>query len=318
MSLCWQYNLCAEGRKRRGIVMDFITVIRPFVNIFYFLGLSLFPLNHYLCAYQVKVSICRRFVLLLPTIISCALKLCMCAACFIMINIYGQKFGYTSGIMTNSFLLCEMLTTLSVVTQNVVYSDTAIAILRNFRATEFLFENMLKQPISYTIFGRTYFKKMSVAFGAYVMLLGFFVVHYMSLDHVDVPLVLIKIMHFMSISMHVNVVFYIDLIAYNLKHLNKIIITKSGSQNTADKTNVFVVEKFRSAEMIRRRLSKFKIIHFHLWKITEQTNEFFGWMLIAILLQSFADFVYTAIWQLKVLYEEWNFINIIRKILEVG
>lgn len=210
-----------------------------------------------------------------------------------------------------------MLTTLSVVTQNVVYSHTFVAILRNFQTTEFLFEATLKRPISYNIFGRTHFKKICFAFGAYVMLLGFFVMHYMSLSYVDVPLVLIKFMHFISISIHVNVVFYIDLIAHNLEHLNKIIIAKSGNHNLADKSNVFVVQKIRSGEMIRARLSKFKIIHFHLWRITEQTNELFGWTLIAISLQSFANFVYTVIWQLKVLYEEWNFINIIRKILEV-
>lgn len=296
--------------------MDFVTVIRPFMNIFYFLGLSLFPLDHYLSTSKVKVSIWRRFALLFPTIISCALKLCICAVCFIMVNIWGQNFGYTNSIMTNVFLVCEMLTTISVVTQNVVYSHTSVAILRHFQATEFLFEATLKRPISYTTFGRTYFKKICFAVGAYVMLLGFFVVHYMSLDYVDIPLVLIKIMHFISISIYVNVIFYIDLIAHNLKHLNKIMIV-SVNHNAAGKSNVFVVQKVRSGEMIRGRLSKFKIIHFHLWRITEQTNEFFGWMLIAISLQSFTDFVYTAIWQLKVLYEALSFINIIRKILEV-
>lgn len=292
--------------------MDFVTYIRPHMTISYFLGLSLFPLHYFLCDHEKKLPQWHRIVVVLPTLIWFAFKCCLCVATFTILNICVQMVTYTDTIMTNIFLACEGLKTISVVAQNFLYTETAAAILRNFQTIEFLFENMLNRPISYKTLRRDFLNKVYFAFGTYVSLLGFFVMHYTSLDFVDVPLVLIKIMHFISISMHINVVFYIDLITYNLAHLNDVIV-KDTIDNSDDNLNLFVVKKLRTDAMIRQRLTKYKVIHFHLWRITEQTNEFFGWMLIAILLQSFSDSVYTAIWQLKVLYEAWNFIRIIRK-----
>lgn len=295
--------------------MQFVTVIGPYMRIFYFLGLSLFPLNYYLRERKDKVSKRHRFALVLPTIVWCAFKCCLCVTCFVMVNICGTQFGYTESIVTNIFLLCEMLKTLSVIVQKFAYSDTASAILRNFQTCELLFENMLNRPLSFETFRRAYLRKICFAFGAYVALSGFFVVRYTSLEYVDLPLVLIKIMHFISIGIHVNIVFYIDLITHNLRHLNRTIGEDIG-ESTADSLSVFVVRKVMAAGVIRQRLSKYKLIHFHLWRITEQVNESFGWVLIAISLQSFVDLVYNSIWQLRMLYDLWNFINFIRKILD--
>lgn len=292
--------------------MDFVTYIRPHMAIFYFIGLSLFPLDYVLRDHQKELPQWYRLVLVLPTLIWFAFKCCLCVVTFTILNIWVQMVTNTDIIMTNIFLACEVLKTLSVVAQNFLYTKTAAAILRNFQTIEFLFGNMLNRPISYKTLRRNFLYKVYFAFGTYVSLLGFFVIHNTSLDSVDVPLVLIKIMHFISISLHVNVVFYIDLITYNLAHLNDV-IAKDTVDNSADNLNLFVVKKIRTDAMIRQRLTKYKVIHFHLWRIAEQTNEFFGWMLIAILLQSFSDSVFTAIWQLKVLYEGWNFIRIIRK-----
>lgn len=294
--------------------MEFIAAIRPYMRIFYLFGLSLFPLHYYLREPKQKVSKWLRFALVIPTIIWCAFKCCLCATCFYMVNICGEQIGYTDSIMTNIFLVCELLKALSVFMQNFFYSDTCAVILQNFQTSEFFFENMLNRPISFVAFHRAYFKKICFAFGMYAAVSIFFVLRYLSLDYVDLPFVLIQIMHFTSIGVHVNVVFFIDLISYNLRHLN-LIIAKDTSEKTAENLNVFVVKKVKTAEMIRERLSKYKLIHFHLWRMTEQVNEIFGCVLIVLSLQTFADLVYNVIWQLNVLHEEWNFINFIRKIL---
>lgn len=284
------------------------------MKIFYFLGLSLFPLKYYLRENKGEVSKRHRFALMLPTIIWSALKCCLCVTCFVMVNICTKQFGNTESVMTNIFLSCEMLKTLSVIVQSFAYSNTAAAILRNFQTPELLFENILNRPISFETFRRAFFTKVCLAFGTYVALSGFFVVYYTSLEYIDMPLVLIKVMSFISIGVYVKIVFYIDLIIHNLRHLN-LIIAKDIAENTEKKLNLFVVRKVRSARMIRQRLFKYKLIHFHLWRITEQVNECFGWVLIALSLQSFVDLVYNTVWQLRVLSEVWSFITFIRKIL---
>lgn len=296
--------------------MGLISAIRPSMRIFYLFGLSMFPLDYYLREHKDKVSKWHRFALVLPTIIWCAFKCSLCATSFIMVNICGKQFGYTDSIMTNIFLLCEMLKALSIIMQNFVYSDTFTVILRTFQTCEFFFETMLKLPISFETFHRAYFKKIRFAFGMYAALSIFFVLHFVSLDYVDLPLVLIKIMHFISIGIHLNVVFFIDLITYNLRHLN-LTIAKDIREKTAESLNVFVVKEMKTAGLIRQRLSIYKLIHFHLWRITDQVSESFGWVLIVISLQTFADLVYNVIWQLNVFYDAWNFVNIIRNILVI-
>lgn len=58
-------------------------------------------------------------------------------------------------------------------------------------------------------------------------------------------------------------ILFIDLIAFNLNHLNTIVEKDISDWNWA---NVFVVENVKKADMIGKRLSKYRFIHFLLWK----------------------------------------------------
>lgn len=108
-------------------------------------------------------------------------------------------------------------------------------------------------------------------------------------------------------------ILFIDLIAFNLNHLNTIVEKDISDWNwAADRTNVFVVENVKKADMIGKRLSKYRFIHFLLWKNAELVNKTFGWTLLTMLLHSFAEFVHIAIWQFKVLDDIWNVTRLTR------
>lgn len=122
-----------------------------------------------------------------------------------------------------------------------------------------------------------------------------------------------QLMGFSSIVAYMNVLFFIDLVKDHLAHLNKIVAEVHSDWGGNDE-NVFVVKKkAQSVNMIRKQLSKYKTVHFRLWKITEKLNEFFGWTLIAIILQSFIELVFSAIWELRVLNRLRDIIRLTRK-----
>lgn len=106
-----------------------------------------------------------------------------------------------------------------------------------------------------------------------------------------------------------NVLFFVDLITFYLKHLNTF-IAKENSECMTE--NVSVVKKMRTADAVRKRLSKIKFTHYCLWKVTQQINDLFGWALITILLQSFFEFVYITKWQLRMLNERMTPVSTIR------
>lgn len=292
--------------------MNFIALIRPYMRIFYLLGQTLFPLDYYFCEKRDKRTKWHRFALMLPTIITFVVKLTLCVASISLINIYGEEISITYDIMTDIFLFCEMAKIFAVLYQNFAYQDLIGNILRDFHAIELLFESTLHHRITFVSFRRTYTRKIRLAFGSYAMLLILFSAYYFLYGEIDLYDVFIKIMQFVSVSVYMYVLLFIDLVSFYLKHLNTVIVMDS-SERGASNVNVFVVKKVRTADMIRRQTTKYKFIHFRLWKTTQQINEFFGWTLITILLQSFVEFVYDSIWQLKILYEFWNWIKLSRK-----
>lgn len=295
--------------------MSFVGVIRPYAKVFYILGLLLFPLERYLNEAE-NVLEWRRIVLVLPTIISFLFKVGLCGTTFTKINVVNDNLGNTHNFITNIFLTSDLLKSAAVVIQNVSCANTMATILRNYQKIEFLFGSALNRPISYRSFHRTYFRKISIIFGIYAVAFVSYVLYYMSLDYDDVALVLIKIIHFLSIGVFVYAIFFIDLITYNLNHLNRIIAKDTSDNGAAAHSNsqISIVNDVKPKKTIRYRLSKYKVVHFRLWQITEQTNKFFGWILLVMTLQCFTDFVYTVIWQVKEFYAQWHFINSIRKI----
>lgn len=299
--------------------MSFVTVIRPYIRLFYILGLSLFPLEYYLSTqakHRRKTSKSCRFVLVSPTIIACIFRCSLCVVCLIHINVVSDGVGYTQ-IIPNLFLVCELLKTVAITAQNLFYANNMAAIFRNFLNTELLFESMIRRPIFLANFHRAFTRKVFVVFAVYAVALVFFVLYYLSLNDYAIPWLLVKIIHFLSIGVYLNATFFIDLITYHLKHLNGAITRDTEDSKITGNANVFVVKPKLgwkpTADFTHQQLFQFKVVHFHLWRISDDVNQIFGWTLIAMSFQSFLDFVYTVIWMLQMFNEKWNFISFMRK-----
>lgn len=291
--------------------MDLITLVRPFQRNFYLLGQTL-PLEYYLCEKRGKRSKAQQISMMFPTVFMCLLKSILCMAFILLVDLYVEMVNIAYDLMSDVFVLCEMAKIFAVAYQNFAHCHLIGDILRNFQTVEILFQSALNHPIEFASFKRIYMTKLYWAFGSYTALVAMYIVYYFHYEDVDMYDVFIRFIQFTSISIYMHVLLFIDLVTYFLRHLNET-IAKENNDRASDEVIVFVVKQFRTTNMIRQRLSKYKFIHFRLWKTTQQINEFFGWTLITILLQSFVEFVYDSIWQLQILYDFWNIGRISRK-----
>lgn len=283
------------------------------MKCFYFLDQSPFPLNYYLCEKSNEQTKWHRFLLMIPTILMFFVKLLLCVGSILLINFVAERNNTSYHIAIDIFLFSELIKIFVVVYQNFAYQELVGGIMRNFRTIESLFESTLSAPIQFTSLDRGYKRKICCAFGSYVTLLICFTIYFFLYGKLNFSDVLFQIMKFISISVYMNVIFFIDLVTFYLEHSNTI-IAKENSDCLAVSGNVFVVRKARLVSLIREKLSKYKLIHFRLWKISEQLNEYLGWTLLTIPLQSFVELVIFSIWQLKMLNTAWTIMRLSREL----
>lgn len=286
------------------------------MKFFHLVGLTQYPLDYYLFEVNENRGSWNRFVMMCPAIVTISIKFALYVACFIQINIYGASKHNTSIVVINILLICELFEIIAVFHQNFAYTALIAEILRDFQSIELQFRRTLHRPILFTAFKSAYAKKIRWAIGLYIILLISFANYWILNKKFTAYVVIMKIMQLMSISVYMYILFFMDLITFYLQHLNTIIVNDN-SDWAVDRVNVFVVKNVTKADMIRKQLSKYKHIHFRLWKNAELVNESLGWMMLAILSHLFVDFVHCVIWQTKVLDKLWNFTRLTRKAKDV-
>lgn len=102
--------------------------------------------------------------------------------------------------------------------------------------------------------------------------------------------------------------FYIELFDYMLecfaRHINE------QATNAAEST----ILGSPSAHRLKIKMTQFKLVHFHLWSISQKINELFGWTIIAIVLYYFMYLILSVTLALEYLYLGGNFlVRVVRK-----
>lgn len=291
--------------------MNFMSLVQSYMNIFYYVGQILYPIEFYFNKNPKTIPIFKRFILILPTICITIFKFIICIQSFYLF----LEDGTSDSVMTIVFLICELVKTFVVLYQNLTYRNLVMEILKNFRTLEIMFKNDLNCPISFDAFRKSYAKKMFIAFSAYIQLILFFAMQYYFSGRTDfhISMILIKIMQLISITIYLHIIFFVELLTYYLMHLNSMM-----SENCVIPSDrIFIVSKFDAIEVYSLHLAKYKIFHFRMWKINEQINEYFGWSIIAIALQSFIDLCYVVYWQVKVLQINFEIFSILCKFIVI-
>lgn len=291
--------------------MDFIDRIRPYMQFFNLFGQSLYPLEYYFCEKMDKSLKWRRFAFKIPTIFMFAVNLILCVASFVLLN-FNPAIVRSYSVASNIYSFCELIKIFIMLHRNLASYDLMGEILRNFQSVEILFQSTLQSPILFTSFNRAYRKKLYWAFGTYATMVIFVASYYFPFSKITSSGVVLETMKFVSVIVHMHVQFFIDLMTFYLKHLNAIIANEIKNRS-AENGYVHVVGEKRTPNMTRKLLFKYKTIHFRLWKITEQLNQYFGWTLLLLTLQCFVHFINYTKWFMTTVINPWKTMRLISK-----
>lgn len=286
--------------------MDFMNSVRPYLNVFYILGLSPYLTDKVITNKEKSCST------VFFVIIQAAVGLTLCLSCIEEANFGGYSmWSRTDIVIINFVAICEIVRIIFILIQCLFYKDLLSEICFTFRMLQNYYTLHLYHQMPYDKFTREYFRKFVIIICGFMPYFMIFL--YESLTYGLVPIgIQIKALQIMTSATYLHIIFYVDILNFYLSELN--IVIRRDTIVEQEKNGITIISrKTLNNTLIQEKLRCYKTVHFHLWEVTQRINAFFGWSMVAILLHGFVDFVYTSYWLIQQLQPPWTIGKIIRK-----
>lgn len=280
--------------------MDFASNTKTYFSVFYILGLSPYrPLgklrdNCYLS--NIFTFLHGLFVTSLA--LSCIVLLCIGATSVVLLNTMES-------LVINIGSVCEILRGLFVVLQCLTQKRLIFDVISMIRKLETYFIIHLKHRLPYDSFRKQYFLKVLIVLLGFAPYVSVYIVRCIVYNYLTPIGIQLRILQLLVIQIILYVVFYIDLLSFHLSELNAVIERDMAEVKTA-------IKRSGSSILTRNKVKCYKNVHFRLWKMSQNINTFFGWILIMVLLHCFVDLVYSAFWLFQEFKTQSPFIKILR------
>lgn len=264
-------------RARPVIKMQFGRSLDKFLKLFYICGLSCYPCFDAFLAAKTKKTRLMRFV---PTAFLSALIVII--AIMIFLFIYHRNIPASSFIVLYSMSLLFTLSACAIQMvcfwPNFAEMCMHISIVEhlswgNFQGVSSDFQRQFMRKVY--IFSATYFLAITFSFLA----ISFTVVNVLF----NVALVVLRVLIMMVL---IQAFFYIDLLGYmqqyNVQHIDLPSATVLAAKKAID-------SRFRSPVIyqLMAEILHLKLLHYHLWEVSQKINRVFGWAICIILMRNF-------------------------------
>lgn len=290
--------------------MKFIRATERYINTFYLFGHCLYPLRKLLRTdndHQESESIFTHLKVLSPLICSNALNFGLCGLAILWIQTTANM-DQSSKTLSFLFALCQVLRVTTVFYQSVFKTVRIREIIQIFRWTELFFKNNLMTTVPYTLFLRKFCIKVIAIFLFCMQAITFYSFQRIDINHAKWIGIISRILLLLSTFSIFHIIFYTDLLTFNLHHLNSIIVRDTEQYTTTSMSIAVASDKKReNGKMLHENMRKYKLVHYRLWQVSQLINDYFGWSIIALMLQCFVDIVYSLYWEIKVLYLNFTF-----------
>lgn len=199
-------------------------------------------------------------------------------------------------IALNVCVLCDISRTTTILLQCLLFKDSMDDIMCMFQSIDLHFVQYFHHRICYDNLSKASRFKFSAMLGVSLLYICSFVVRYISQDKATAIGLLAKVLQFMSSLTYVFVIFYVDLLNFYVTQLCLVI------HNDTARLTIYLAHAFDSKsecshnKLIRQQLEYYKIIHFQLWTVNQQINKYFGYSLMALMLNAFCGAVYSGLW----------------------
>lgn len=246
--------------------MKFIRVAQTYIRIFYLMGHCRYPLSGLLNQFQEKETWANRLKFLTPAIITGILEYVMCIYNIFLMTILESP-DQSSKIITLFFCLCQVLRISFVLYQSITLNNHLRQIIEIFHTIERFFRNDLNMAPAYGKLHRNLRNKVFLLIFAYLQAIMLFLLQPIEEIRMRIVGLMVRIILLMSTVSFFHIVFYADLLAFNLKHLNAVIV-RDTELYTRSNLNVFVLAKQKYGKIAYDNLRKYKFVHYRLWQVS--------------------------------------------------
>lgn len=264
--------------------MEFGRSIDPFIKWFFICGLNCYPsFDGFLFVNSRK----NRFVYFIPTVGLLALVIAIGCFAFFVVPMYvaGEFLTYMLCVYTLIPVLAVLVCTIPIIFLS-RYSAKICSQINSFERL-----SQKKFSIDPKAFRRRFMRRV------HIILITFIMPTLFTLFVYDIPrritMVSILSMRVLVTMASMHSFFYIDLLDYLLQRFVR--HTEIRAASTESPANVQTINICGlSAHEVLVEISQYKLLHFHLWKLSRNINKLFGWTNVAIILHNFLiTIVYT-------------------------
>lgn len=162
------------------------------------------------------------------------------------------------------------------------------------RDLDAFFDVHLGHQLPHRTYSKQYLLKVGMVLGGYVLMIIGYIAKNVATGDVAKLSIVKRVLQWSSAIGTIYVAYYIDILSFYLSQLNAVIARDVAGYigDSLDVNKLFIVDK----------LKNYKIVHFRLWLLGQWLNEIFGWHILLLVLNAYADCVYSAFW----LFEEVN------------
>lgn len=281
--------------------MDFRVATNFYLPLFYLFGLS--PYHPDSNVVPRCIRLCSYVMIVAQTIIAFAIAI-PCIIELLLLRNYAEH-GRTDIILINSVLLCQCARSLFTLIQCCYHQAYITQVNVTMQQIDLFFDEYFYHRISYKKFRRKYARIVILMLYFYIQYVIIFCIRNVVSPRLTALNAQIKLLQGISVLTFLHIIFYVELMSF---HMDQLMAMMQGGMPG---TNVIVVEA--NPTHWNHKLILFKQIYFQIWKINEKLNEYFGWCLVAMLLENFVALSYAFYWFLGHFVRDGPLIKAMRK-----
>lgn len=289
-------------------VMDLLHSANSYFKLFYFFGFS--PLLHHDVIGHQKIR--SHYLHKVPSVILLVLSLLLSSySGWLIYNPSGRPYKPAERIISNLFLVCDIIKNCAIFVQSICFGYTFIDLLFCFKDLSQYFKQFAHWDINYNDFRKMYSKPFLFMVITYLNSYWIFLLDLLVSQNYEPIGFVYKCWQAVTTFAYTHIVFYIVLLRFHLMQLNSIIKKETTDQQFY--TNASDCSRMKADILLQKKIKNYKVIYYRLWRISQKINDVFGWMMGSLLLQSFSDGTFGLYWLYYIFREEDNQFWYLRK-----
>lgn len=290
----WRDKLLVEIRAFKK--MDFTKAMQYHLKVFHVLGLSPNLSNsdqyHKLCFADIVGVTQAIFALSLS--ISC-----------LIILVFGEHTYLTKvDVTVIGFLaIADGARSSCSAIHCIFYKHLFFEISQRIGMLQACYDHDLNRKVSFVRFTKKYNRKVAISVCGYLLYCIAFI--YIALKTLYAAGIQVIILRLFMCATFMHTILYVDVLCYYLDEFVAVI-----EEDVAIHSNS-VLATAPKLFLVRKKLKRYKSVHFQLLQITQRVNDFFGWTSVTIFLQAFLNVVNASYWMIQQIILRCNFVAII-------